>query len=369
MLRMFRKPVKAKGREAATVERPVVRLRVWIGFKTRFEGIAEKEAKTTEHRTVGSQRISIELKKESEKTTKYIERYNGLVSDIAGILREMNIAQGDEEKFFTEVWSVIYSNLKIKYGKGKHGFLSESLETNRWNCDTSVFLVFDVGRALGTELEIVDLPEHTLIAGKSFYFETAQYKYSEYHPIEELQNEYPVIYGRLREDKKIMSLAYYNMGHVYEAQGKYKKAFGCYNKAIEINPEDADIYDGRGFAYGELGEYDKALRDYGMAIEINPKDATAYYHKGIVYWKLGKYEQAPDEFSSAIKIDPEDADHYQMRGRARLRMREVKGAAVDFIKGYWFGLKKPVNAAADFIKEYGFRLKKAVKAQFYSSHL
>jgi len=344
MLKMFGKQVKVKSGGTAIAGRPPVRLRVWIGFNVKVEGIIEKRAepaKTT--RTVGSQRIYMELGKEPEKAAKYAEQYDGLVSDIAGILNGMDIALHDEEKFFTAVWSVIYSNLGVRYGDGKHGFLFESLETNRWNCDTSVFLVFDIGRALGTELEVVDLPEHAIIAGKRFYFETAQYKHPEYHPIEDLQNEYPVIYGRFREDEKIMSFVYYNMGHVHEENGEHRKAIRCYNKAIERNPGDADMYNGRGFAYTKLEEYDKALEDYDKAIGISPNNALAHYYRGCVHWELGKYKQAADEFSEAIRIDPKDADQYEMRKYARLRMREVKGAAADLIREYWFRLKKPIK--------------------------
>jgi tetratricopeptide (TPR) repeat protein len=53
-----------------------------------------------------------------------------------------------------------------------------------------------------------------------------------------------------------------------------------YNKAIEINPQYAELYNNRGIVYYDLKEYDKAIKDYNKALEIDPQYAMAYFsHK------------------------------------------------------------------------------------------
>ena len=43
----------------------------------------------------------------------------------------------------------------------------------------------------------------------------------------------------------------------------------------------------RGGAYADIGEYDKAIDDYGHAIEINPDDADVFNERGASYGGQG----------------------------------------------------------------------------------
>src|SRR5208283_97365 len=87
-----------------------------------------------------------------------------------------------------------------------------------------------------------------------------------------------------------------------------------YNKAIELNPKDADAYYNRGNAYKVLRNFKQAISDYNKAIELDPKDADAYRNRGIAYKVLGNFEQAINDYSKAIELDPKDADAYYNRG-------------------------------------------------------
>jgi len=62
--------------------------------------------------------------------------------------------------------------------------------------------------------------------------------------------------------------------------GEYKKAIGCFEKAIQINPNYAAAYNNLGNALKELGEYQKAISCYEKAIEINPNHADAHNNLG-----------------------------------------------------------------------------------------
>ena len=55
-----------------------------------------------------------------------------------------------------------------------------------------------------------------------------------------------------------------------------------YTKAIELNPNNAEVYYNRGGVYRGKGDYDCALADYTKAIELNPNDAEIYNNRGIV---------------------------------------------------------------------------------------
>jgi len=105
--------------------------------------------------------------------------------------------------------------------------------------------------------------------------------------------------------------AYYNMGIVYDAKGDYDKAIEYYQKAIELNPNDNETYYNMGNAYYNKGDYEKAIECYQKAIEINPDD-EAYYNMGLAYYNKGDYEKAIECYQKAIEINPDDEAYYNM---------------------------------------------------------
>ena len=95
-------------------------------------------------------------------------------------------------------------------------------------------------------------------------------------------------------------------------KGSYEDAIKCYDKVIEINPEDDKAYNNKGIALANLGKYEDATEEYNKAIEINPEDDTAYYNKGNALANLGKYEDAIEEYNKAIKINSENPQYYNL---------------------------------------------------------
>ena len=101
---------------------------------------------------------------------------------------------------------------------------------------------------------------------------------------------------------------------------KYKKAIEYFNKAITINPNDADAYHNRGLAKYLLEDYAEAIEDYSEALKINPDFAAAYYNRGIVQIKLRNYHQAIEDFNKVIAINPDFADAYHNRGVVKYQL-------------------------------------------------
>jgi tetratricopeptide (TPR) repeat protein len=95
-------------------------------------------------------------------------------------------------------------------------------------------------------------------------------------------------------------------GTVKSKMKDYAGAIADYNKAIELNPGEADSYINRGDAKFKLKDYIGAIADYGIAIKIDPADATVYSDRGIAYFRNKEYACAIADFKAALKIDPTD---------------------------------------------------------------
>ena len=66
---------------------------------------------------------------------------------------------------------------------------------------------------------------------------------------------------------------------------RWNEALNAYNKAIDLNPNDASAYNNRGLAYDNLDKDDLAIADYEKAIELNPKYGDAFNNLAKTLWK------------------------------------------------------------------------------------
>jgi len=125
---------------------------------------------------------------------------------------------------------------------------------------------------------------------------------------------------------------YNNRGNAYAKSNKHEKAIEDYNKAIELNPDDATAYNNRGNTYAKSNKHEKAIEDYNKAIELNPDYATAYNNRGAAYAKSNKHEKAIEDYNKAIELNPDDATAYNNRGAAYAKSNKHEKAIEDYNK-------------------------------------
>lgn len=69
--------------------------------------------------------------------------------------------------------------------------------------------------------------------------------------------------------------AWYNLGVAQERLERYADALASYQRAVEIDGENAAAWNGLGYAYERAGQYDAALDAYSRATNLAP-EVTAY---------------------------------------------------------------------------------------------
>jgi len=125
---------------------------------------------------------------------------------------------------------------------------------------------------------------------------------------------------------------HFHLGLRLRQQGRIKKAIDHYDKAIELNPQDAEAYYNRGNAKRALGDHQGAITDFDKAIELNPKDAEAYNNRGNAKADSGNYQEAIIDYNKAIELNPQDAKAYYNRGNAKKDSDDHRGAITDYNK-------------------------------------
>jgi tetratricopeptide (TPR) repeat protein len=78
-------------------------------------------------------------------------------------------------------------------------------------------------------------------------------------------------------------------------------------KAVELKPDDGYIVDSLGWAYFRLGRFDDAVTELERAVQLKAGDATINDHLGDAYWRVGRKLEATFQWRQALafKSDPE----------------------------------------------------------------
>ena len=111
----------------------------------------------------------------------------------------------------------------------------------------------------------------------------------------------------------------------YEA-GQWDQALSDFDKAIELDAQDAAAYSYRGEAYRQKGNLDQAFANqakalYTTALELDPRSTAAYYHRGDADRQKGLKAEAIADMESYLKLAPNASNRAQVEGW----IRELKG--------------------------------------------
>ncbi len=99
-------------------------------------------------------------------------------------------------------------------------------------------------------------------------------------------------------------------------RGQTAEAIALADRAIELNPKNAQAYYVRGRVRESLRAHPQAVADFGKVIELNPAAASAYHWRGCEQFKLGKIKEALADFDKVIALEPAQAPYHWQRGIA-----------------------------------------------------
>ena len=122
-------------------------------------------------------------------------------------------------------------------------------------------------------------------------------------------------------------------------QKKFNEAKKIYDEAINLNPNNAQAWYGRGTSYGSMKKYGRAIPDFDKAIELNPDFTNAYFCRGGSYYLMKNFKQAIADATKTIQLNPNFANAYKFRGQCYQALGEHDKARADFAKARQLGWK------------------------------
>ncbi|WP_169543143.1 methyltransferase domain-containing protein [Sneathiella aquimaris] len=98
------------------------------------------------------------------------------------------------------------------------------------------------------------------------------------------------------------------MGLVYAAKRDYETAIQHYDKAFEINPQDANILNNRAIANSRLGKPEDAFQDLKKAFSIWPHNTNILLNLVRAYREKGETENALKLLEENLPFNPDNVD-------------------------------------------------------------
>ena len=82
-------------------------------------------------------------------------------------------------------------------------------------------------------------------------------------------------------DPKLLATA----GNMYYDAQQYQAAIEYYDRALRVEPKNANVRTDMGTAYFYLGDSNRALQEFQTALKDDPKHAQTMFNMGMVQWQ------------------------------------------------------------------------------------
>jgi lipoprotein NlpI len=98
------------------------------------------------------------------------------------------------------------------------------------------------------------------------------------------------------------------------------EALTDFTKTIELDPKAADAYDRRGSEHFKLGHIAESIADFDKFLELKPAETPKHWRRGIAYYYAGRFEDGWKQFKGYEQVDTNDVEnavwHYLCLARA-----------------------------------------------------
>lgn len=98
--------------------------------------------------------------------------------------------------------------------------------------------------------------------------------------------------------------AYFQYSKELVSKGKYGEAAPALERALQFEPNYADIRATLGNVYFELGKFQKAIENYKLGLEVNPRYFKARVMLAKTHFSNGDYHHCAEELENSLSAAP-----------------------------------------------------------------
>lgn len=128
---------------------------------------------------------------------------------------------------------------------------------------------------------------------------------------------------------------FFEYGLLLERNGMYQQAILKMEKVIEIQPEHAEALNFIGYTWADNNiNLDRALAYIKKAVELKPENGYIADSLGWVYFRLGQLKKAETALEYALKLEPQDPHIYDHLAEVYASLKKTTKALQTYKKAY-----------------------------------
>jgi tetratricopeptide (TPR) repeat protein len=161
--------------------------------------------------------------------------------------------------------------------------------------------------------------------------------------------------GRLIDD-----IEWLDRGSKFMLDNDVDRAIYCFNKAIEINPQNPDAWFAYANALHMMGKLEDSLECYKRSLEIRPKKSEVWYNMGNVFMDLKQLHKAISCYDKALALKEDKIDALANKGTALKNLGRIEEAVACYEEVLkrtegknslaWFNLANAYDTLGEFRK-------------------
>ena len=133
-----------------------------------------------------------------------------------------------------------------------------------------------------------------------------------------------------------------SLGTALEQQGLHEEALKAFDKAVQIKPDDAELWAQLANVLVQLQRPDHAIPGFERALKLNPRYWYAAYNYAVLLLQSERFEETLINFNLCDELQPDHATTLTGRGRALYKLNRFEEALSD---GRRAQALDPANAA------------------------
>lgn len=146
---------------------------------------------------------------------------------------------------------------------------------------------------------------------------------------EEKWEEAAAAYSRAIELDPNCAKAFCGRGRVLGNKGNLEASMADLNQAIKLDPSDARAFNARGCNHCERADFDKAIVDIDEALRLDPDLSSGYINRCGCHYMRGEFDEALTDIDRAIQLNPTKDSYLWQRSKINAARREWPAAAED----------------------------------------
>jgi tetratricopeptide (TPR) repeat protein len=157
----------------------------------------------------------------------------------------------------------------------------------------------------------------------------------------------------IRRDPRPQYLA--SLGLTLRQAGRLEDALGVFDKAIQLKPDDAELWRHLGGVLAALDRTTEALISSQHALSLDPRRWEAAYQTAVLLYQSARYEEALTQLDLCNALKPDRAPILSLRARTLRRLKRYDDCLADNLRAHALDPSDPItpNNIGDALSHLG----------------